>query len=391
MKKTSLSFSTLVLASFFLLVPSASAFTFLSNPNINVTEPTPGNLYLTGGQVTVEQKAAGDVVAVGGMVDLFQDVSGDVLAAGGQISIHGNVTGDVRVAGGKVRVSGNIGGDLVVMGGEVELERGATIAGGVLAHGGIVTLDGTVNGNVQGMMGVLMVRGWVNGSMEVLAEDVLNFSSSARVKGDLKYFSENPARIPAGVVSGNTERTVNLFGRMPISFGSFYPIWRVASSAFLFLSMLVLGGLFFWFMPGEVRSGAHDMRSDFWKNLGIGFAAFFLIPITALLFAVTVIGLPVAALLGMGMAAALCVSHVFGAMFVGNALFARGDHEKSTTTSKWRLFGRYALGLFLVALLRLVPVFGPIFCAILILLAFGTFIRRRYEMLEFLKTKKYWS
>lgn len=351
---------------------------------LNITEPAKDDLYLAGGDITVEQKVAGDLVIAGGSIDVFGDVAGDIIVAGGEVKIHGNVGDDVRAAGGSVSIQGNVGDDLVAAGGNVRLERGATVSGTVLAKGGVITLDGNVHENVLGTAKVLKIRGWIDGNVEAQA-GFLSFSSSARVKGNLKYYSSTPAVIPEGVVSGAVEKTPSLFGKQYRMLGGFLSVVLIVGALWLFLSLTVLAFFFHLFVPQEMPRVAEDMRVHFWKNLGIGFASLVLIPVICALLIFTFIGLPLAFILGVVSIIVWIISAIPAGLFAANLLL------RKPSRSGWWMFGRIVLGLLIYVVLGLIPVIGMLAVFILSLTAFGTFLRRRYEMFGFLKAKKYWE
>jgi hypothetical protein len=65
----------------------------------------------------------------------------DVVTFGGDAAIDGEVRGDVATFGGDVTVSGHVAGDLVTFGGNAELLPGASVGGE------ITTMGGTLRGN----------------------------------------------------------------------------------------------------------------------------------------------------------------------------------------------------------------------------------------------------
>lgn len=91
-------------------------------------ETVEGDLVVFGGNATVEEggTVAGDVAVFGGNVDILGDVTGDLAAFGGNVEIDGRVAGDVAAFGGNVDSSeGEIGGEVAVAGGSERSENGA--------------------------------------------------------------------------------------------------------------------------------------------------------------------------------------------------------------------------------------------------------------------------
>ncbi|MEK7545021.1 MAG: hypothetical protein AAB551_02715 [Patescibacteria group bacterium] len=383
MKKTSSLFVLSFLVSGLFFASSVAAFDFTANDRVNISKPASDDLYIMGGEVTVDQNVNGDVVVFGGDVTIFGDVSGDVLVIGGKISVAGNVKDDVRMMGGSLSVKGNVGDDVVAMGGNITIERGANVNGSVLAAGGLVSVDGNVHEDIKGEMDMLRVRGWVDRNMEI-ASGVLVFSESAIVKGNLRYVSRKMAVIPDNVVKGTITKGGPILGFPYTMSSGFFPLFRLIELSWMLLSSILLGLFFFLALPEEMVAISRDMREKFWKNLGIGFAIMIGLPVVAILFAVTIIGLPVAMILGFGLGIASFIIQIPVGLFIADFLF------KKKTDSKSVLFGRFSVGYLLLSLVRLIPIFGSIFFFLISLLALGAFGVRRYQMFGFLRAKKYW-
>ena len=152
----------------------------------------------------------------------------------------------------------------------------------------------------------------------------------------------------------------------------------------MYLAMLLLAFVLCLLVPQEIQRVSDEMRQEFWKNMGIGFIVLVVGTFSAVVAAFTLIGLPLAFIVFAGFISIWLVAQVAAGLFFGNLIF------KSAAGSKWKLFGRLALGLFVYIALGLIPVFGLIFTFLFSLLGFGTFLRRRHEMFHFLKMKKYW-
>lgn len=370
--------------SFLFAGPTAWALDFVANDTVNVTQPAKDDLYILGGEVTVEQKVSGDLIVIGGNVSVFGDVSGDIFILGGDVSIHGNVGDDVRIFSGNVSVKGNVSDDIVAIAGNILIERGATIGGTVFVKGGMVTVDGNVHENIMAMTSVLRVRGWVDGNIEAYARHLLSLSSSARVNGSLKYFSRNPAVIPDGVVRGTVEKTSSILGGTDYLVLGFLSLGTLFGKLFFYLSLLLMALFLTIFLPEFLPYIAEDMRENFWKRLATGFVGILVIPATAFLFALTVIGLPIAFILIVGLFVMWFFVQISVGFFVGNLFF------RKPSLLKWRMYGRFSLGLFVYFLVSLIPVFGFVLATFLSLLALGSFLVERYQMLKFLKAKKFW-
>lgn len=364
--------------------PTAFALDFAANDIVNITAPAKDDLYILGGEVTVEQKISGDLIIAGGDVSVFGDVSGDILVLGGEVSVHGNVGDDIRVFAGDLSVKGNVSDDIVAIAGNILIERGSTVGGTLFVKGGMVTVDGNVHENIMAVSGVLRVRGWVDGSIEAYAKHLLSFSSMARVSGSLKYYSRNPAVIPEGVVRGVVEKTSSILGATDYLILGFLSLGTLFGKLFFYLSLLLIAFLLTLFLPELLQEISDEMQENFWKRLGTGFIAALVIPALALLFVLTIIGSPISFILMFGLFINFFLAQIGAGLYLGNFIF------RKPSLSKWRVFGRLSIGLFIYLLIGLIPVFGPIFSLFLAFIAFGSFLSGRYRMLQFLRAKKFW-
>lgn len=381
MKKT----FKLFLVSLFLLsisIGSTSAYSLGSGRSIDVNVPLTDNFYAAGGEVNVDQPITGDSIIAGGIVNIQADVSGDVLVFGGKVNVYANVGGSVRVLGGTVSISGNVKSDVVVSAGTLEIARNSTIGGSVLVAGGVITIDGNVSEDVIGSASFFKLKGWVNGNVDVTADDVINVSTSAKIKGDLKYYSRNPAIIPTGVVSGKTERRGDGEGPFKEVILGFFSVGYLIMKLLSYISLLLIGLLLFLFVPHEVTKVSDMMRRGFWKHLGLGFLVLTSGAAFSLVAAITVVGIPLSLIVAAALAAGLYVTPIVVGLFLGNLIL------KHKPRSNIKTYGVMALGMFAYTLVCTIPLLGAIVSTFLLLAGFGAFVRRQYELAVIVKGKK---
>lgn len=367
---------------FMFSLSSASAFTALSGKDISMKNPIIDDVYAVGSQVDIDQPVTGDVTVVGGIVNITEDVTGDVLVLGGRVNISGNVSDDVRVFGGSVTISGNIKDDLIVVAGSVELSRTGSVGGSVMTRGGLVSIDGNVTENVTGSATIMKVKGWISGNVDVEASEYLSVSPSAKIRGDLRYFSKNPAVISDGTVSGKTELRAPSYEPYKKLILGYYSVGMLIVKAWNLLALLILGMILFALFPQEFAKRPEMMKKSFWKSLGIGFLGITAGVAFILFCAVTVVGLPLALILGFGGGVLWYISQLIVALFFGNALL------KFKQRSARRTYGVMVLGLFVYTLISLIPVAGLVVNFIFLLAAFGVMLRRQHEWIMVLRGKR---
>lgn len=177
------------------------------------------DLYVAAGEIYIDGTVEGDLVAAGGYIEVNGAVTGDALLAGGGIAINGTVQDDARVAGGGVNVAGKIGGDLFAAGGGpvwtngpavpivvngrsiaqgVQLQGSAAVGGDAYIVGGQGSINGSVARDLFAGMGRLVFAGNVQRNAQLYAQD-LQVRETSKVKGILRYRTQNQAALPAGV------------------------------------------------------------------------------------------------------------------------------------------------------------------------------------------------
>ena len=212
----------------------ASAFDQRSGESIVIPagEVVVDDLYLFGNTIIINGTVKGDVVAFGGSITIGQTgvVEEDLTAAGQSVIVNGQVQDDARIAGAVLLIDSNgvIGDDLLGAGYSLEARSGSQIEKDLLFAGGQATLAGEVGGDVMVAANSLVIQGSVAGDVNAelgSAKDMPKFSpfsfmpnmpqvpsapggltvqAGAQIGGDLNYTSAEQARIPAGVVAGDT-------------------------------------------------------------------------------------------------------------------------------------------------------------------------------------------
>jgi cytoskeletal protein CcmA (bactofilin family) len=277
-----------------------------------------GDLFAASNQLLVSQPVAGDLIAGGGQVEVKADVGGDAIIMGGSLRLDGDVTESLFLAGGQVVVNGKAGRNARVGGGQVEFGPSSQVGGNLSVGGGDVALKGRVNGYLQAAGGKVLIDGVVAGDVEARAGE-LTLGPNARITGKLRYASREPLqRDPAAQVQGDVER-IGIPGGWPVPeeverrvrgsvSGSASWIWTVG--------LLVVAGAMAAALPGFTERVATIWRNRFPMSLLLGFVLMVCLPVVAVLFLATLIGVP----LGLLTLAAYPILLVLGYVSSGMAL-----------------------------------------------------------------------
>jgi hypothetical protein len=195
-------------------------------------------------------------------------------------------------------------------------------------------------------VGDLIVDSRVGQDVRVSA-DSISLTGKARVGGDLRYSSGKAAVIAPSVrVSGQTVRTSQYW------FSGGPDIWSAMTSHIVrTLLMLVSGLLVILFIPRASIAAADAIRIQLLASAVTGLISFVLWPVLAVIFAVVIVGIPIALV---GSLLLLCFAYL-SQVFVGLAI------GRVILPGSWRIGSRgfnilaMAIGVILIGLIRMIP------------------------------------
>jgi hypothetical protein len=228
------------------------------------------------------------VVLTGGLVVPEGETVGTVVVFNGPVVIEGTVTDSVVVFNGRTEISGAVQEDVVVFNGRVLIRSGAQVGGNVASRQDPEIEEGaTVRGDV---------------------EDIAN-----RIDLEDLWFA----------------------GRVA---------WWIGYS----VSSLVLGLLLLLFAPRLDAAIVDVIRTRMGGAFGFGAAAFFLVPIVAVILLVTIVGIPLGLFVLLALALLYTVGYVAGAQALGR-LLVKPPRSR---------FLAFLAGLGILRLAALIPIVG---------------------------------
>ncbi len=202
----------------------------------------------------------------------------------------------------------------IVLSGQLDVAEGEDVRTAVIFHGP-ATIDGTVRESVVVFDGRAEISGTVDGDVVVFNGPVV-VRSGATIGGDLVTV-ETPTVEPGATVSGEQRGVQGRFDWADIGFAGRFA-WWVGYSA----STLLLGLLLLLLAPALDEAIARAARERTGAAIGLGAAAFFLLPIAAVLFLVIVVAIPLGLFLLLALALLYTVGYVAAAHALGRRLVA---------------------------------------------------------------------
>jgi cytoskeletal protein CcmA (bactofilin family) len=216
--------------------------------------------------------------------------------------------------------------DQIVLNGELVVPSGETVDTAVILNGP-ATIEGTVRETLVVFHGDTEIVGTVEGDVVVFSGRLV-IRSGARVGGDL-VTGESPTVEPGATVSGKQRSIATRF-----DFAGPVVAGRVAWWIGYTVSTLVLGLLLLLFVPGVDPVLPIAARRQTGASIGIGLAAFFLVPIVAVLLLVTVVAIPLGLFTLLGLALLYTVGYVAGAFVLGR-LFVSSSSRFVAFVAGW--------------------------------------------------------
>ncbi len=294
---------------------------------------------LSGDQVSIDSPIDDDVFVAGGTVNINAPVASAVIA-GGDVNINAPVSGDVFVAGGAIAVNSDVGGKIVAAGGDIDLRgdaRNAVIAGGNISiHSTtVISKDAVIAG------GNVLNAGTIVGNLSVRAEEFQNTGTAGSV---------------------DFERSEGLHGVEELMIKMMNILYILITVGFLILGIVLLK-----LFPTQFFIVEEEVRKSPVKNTLVGFVLIIASVILIILLAVTVIGFPVALIMGMLFIIALMLSSLFVSFAVGRKIV---DLFKVKTND----ILIFVLGFIILNLLFRIPYAGVLIGIVAISLGFGAII-----------------
>ncbi|MCL4390249.1 MAG: hypothetical protein M1484_02595 [Patescibacteria group bacterium] len=321
--------------------------------------------------IQIDGEIKGDAYLAGGLVTVNGKIDGDLFILGGKVNVNGEVDNSVRIVGGDVNINGPVGRNVALVCGNCVVTKQATIGGSLIAAAGNMELSAPQIGRGLRFLGnQLFLNSAVSNEAYVVAGKRFLLGPNASISGNLKYTGNSQAVLEPGATIGGTisyQKTTQsndsprFFGARTLvaAVDKLKPITEFLGFVVMALVGFVLLGLF----PRGFEKVARAIENRPTASFGWGILVAIGLPVLTVLFAITIIGIPVAlVMLLLGYLIWLAAQYLM-AFFVGRKILLSRYGERRG----WAL----VLGLFLIYLLGLIPVLGGLVKLILILFSLG--------------------
>jgi cytoskeletal protein CcmA (bactofilin family) len=322
---------------------------FAAGETVNLSLRATDDVAAAGETLRAEGAAFDHVFLAGQTISFASSTAEDIFAAGREIAISsGEVTDDVVAAGERVSLAteARVGGDVVAAGRVVQID--APVGGDVRASGAQVTIDSAVTGNVN-----------VNGRTIVIGPN-------ARIGGALTHRGRSVTISPQAQITGQVTAL------RPRAAPDMRPLagmamWAAALVLFGFLLVAIVIAVLF---PRLMNETSEAIRTRPFSMLGLGLGIAIVTPFLIILLLVTLLGIPLAFVLGAAFALlwpVAIVSAVYAASMLARTRMRTGAPAPSAGARA--LWVGVAMIVFIV--LTSIPILGFLVCLIAYLLGLG--------------------
>jgi hypothetical protein len=361
MKLKAIFFLFIVFLFGFSLLTPVHAFEMRGEDIITIPKDTvvKGSLFAGGKAITVDGTIAGDLFCGGNSITINGTITGDVICAGQNITINGLVDGNVRTVGQLIDISGIVKRNITSAGQTITLEPTSNISGEVIVAGQTIHLNSTITGDVT-----------------TYSQNV-SLGEKAKLLGNLTYTSTEKLTQASGTaVVGKISHVVpKNESRKPVAHTNWFPKAKPWPQNTLgpMLFYLIIGVITVLIAPKKIIQIKKQMLMRPWIDGGVGFLVLIFSPMVIIIFALTIIGIPVAFLLGIVYAVLIIISRVWVAVVVGEKLLEAIGNKKTN------LLAQMTVGVVLVEIVVKMPFVGFMIGFLVLLWGIGGFVMSFYR------------
>ncbi|GEM_PF-2679347 len=349
-----------ILIGLFVFVPTVVLGTqFRSGNSVQLAEDVSEDLYAGGNDVSSTKKVNGDAFLFGNTVTVKGEITEDLALGAAVANIEGIIGDDLRFGAGSARLNGQVKGDVFGGASVFALSPDSIVSGGMYLGGSQITLDGVIKGDVRVAADSVVINGTLERDAQITAKK-LELGPKAKVhniayKGDRQAVVDPAAQVE-GTITFDKWRRGGLNDLRPLALLYNALTW-------ILLGFVVLMLLKIW-----APRFTEEVKIEPFPNALIGLAGIIFVPIAMLILTLTILGAPVALVLGMFAALAGVVGSIIGIRWIGKLFMRPG-------TKHTEELGAYALAVVVLTLVGILPVIGAAATFVIFLIGFGTVIR----------------
>jgi hypothetical protein len=332
--------------------------------DVNANEVIDDTLIVLAKTAVIEGHVVGDALVFANSVSVTGTIDGNLITAAEEVEIEGSVGGSVVTAGQDVYIGALQGSQLYAAGRRVTLDA-VQLSGDAMLAGSRVDVAGAVGRDVYATGQRIVIEAALQRDLVITGDD-LYVGQNVTVGRDLEAHVDDADDLVVEA-GASINGTTNIFDDLDDS--RFDDVGFYVRKLCMLVAGLVFGLVAFMLVPNMFQAPRELTEQRHWtRAFGIGLACLFLIPIAAVVVALTLIGLPLALFAIGGYALALYLGKLFIAAEIGRRILKLGGRKRSEVA--WSLL----LGLLILAVLAELPIVGGLLGFVLAVFGLGTVI-----------------
>ncbi len=356
------------LASLFIFVTPAFAATSELLPSGQVID---SDYFRTGQTIQIDGEIKGDAFLAGGIVTVNGKVDGDLFILGGKVNINGPVGNSIRVIAGDVTINSLVDRNVLLVCGNCSITKQSSVSGSLLVAGANLEVSaGKIGRGFRFVGNRLFLNSQIDNEAFVVADREFLLGPQASISSDLKYTGSTKAVLESGAtVAGNISyQNVSTEEGYPRFFGvreilASYKQIKPLTDLLGFIVSALIGFILLGLFPRLFEKTVMAMENKPVASFGWGALIILSLPLVVILFAVTIVGIPVSLVLLFILYFIWTFSQYLTAFFIGRKIMLQRFGERRG----WAL----VLGLFFITLLGLIPVLGSLVKFLVVIFALG--------------------
>lgn len=241
------------------------------------------------------------------------------MLASTSIRFAGDAEGDLRMAARSAVVSGLARRNLFAYAGGLQLATSSVVRGEAALFGADVICEGLVEGDAWIFARSVTIGGRWNGNLRVHAEEI-RIVPGTSIAGHLVYTAPKAPVIGPSVTIGGAVESRPAFLPEGETFAPASMRNRFMLHGYLYLAALLAGMPFVGFFPVLAGSAVRRLRTSPWRVLAAGFLAVAGGPFLIAFAVMSIVGIPLAVLLGAVYLLLAYLAHVIVALWLGHLL-----------------------------------------------------------------------
>ena len=348
-----------------------------SDETVNVTDSLTDMAFFAAKDLKVQVQSTDDIFAVGGDVTITQTLADHLLLAGGTVTLNDVKLKDLIMAGGRIDlVKGEIADDIIAAAEDLDIEPSFTLGGSAMFAAETLNIATPIGGDLRAAAETLSLSSNVGGDA-LLYGETINIGPNVRIGGNLRYRAEDFEMDPTAAVVGTVTKLekedapdeFEKWGKKAVGIIVFFALSAIIGIAIL---VAVSAAIF----PGLMNGSANMIGTKPLQTLGIGFLVVIVGPVLLMMLFASVLGIPLALLLGAFYLVAAPLALAASTYFVGmkgRELIQKKTDENPPlgTRIMWSLLATFAL-----LIVGLIPLIGGLIWLIAYVIGMGAVVVR---------------